>query len=121
MVVLKTMSGRGKIKETVLLAVLNIALPSLDIYSDLAVILNFYVGGSQRNMFCDQMYNGPGWGQYQERFKCYYDESVPSSNMKYTTHFGWGTLMRIAKRITRHLEASVGPQHEAPEIKGSSI
>ena len=52
------MSGRGeKIKETVLLAVLNIALPSLDIYSDLAVILNFYVGGSQRNIFCDQKYN----------------------------------------------------------------
>ena len=89
------MSGRGKIKETVLLAVLNIALPSLDIYSDLAVILNFYIGGSQRNMFCDQMYNGTGWGQYQERFKCYYDESVPSSNMKYTTHFGWGTLMLV--------------------------
>ena len=95
MVVLKTMSGRGKIKETVLLAVLNIALPSLDIYSDLAVILNFYIGGSQRNMFCDQMYNGTGWQQYQERFKCYYDESVPSSNMKYTTHFGWGTLMLV--------------------------
>ena len=37
-----------KIKETVVLSVINIALPSVDIYSDLGVIIKFYVG-SRRN------------------------------------------------------------------------
>ena len=42
-----------KIKETILLSVLNVALPSVDVYSDLGLIMNFYVG-SRRNPWCDQ-------------------------------------------------------------------
>ena len=42
---------REKIKETVLLCVLNVILPSLDVYSDLAIIVVFYTG-SRENPFC---------------------------------------------------------------------
>ena len=37
-----------KIKETIMLSVLNIALPSVDVYSDLAMIDNFYFGRPSR-------------------------------------------------------------------------
>ena len=48
------MVDRGmKIKETILLSVLNVALPSVDVYSDLGLITKFYVG-SRRNPWCDQ-------------------------------------------------------------------
>ena len=43
-----------KIKETIILGVLNIALPSVDVYSDLDMINNFYFGRpSRRNPWCD--------------------------------------------------------------------
>ena len=29
-------------------------------------------------------------------FNCYYYDSVPSSNVTYTPHFGWATLMLLA-------------------------
>ena len=44
-----------KIKETIMLSVLNIALPSVDVYSDLALIDKFYFGkASRRNPWCDE-------------------------------------------------------------------
>ena len=46
---------REKIKETVLLCVLNVVLPSLDVYSDLAIIAVFYTG-SRENPFCQDFF-----------------------------------------------------------------
>ena len=83
--------SRGeKIKETVVISLLNVALPSVDIYSDIAVMLNFYVG-SRINPYCDE--NRISWDA--ERINCYYDDSVPTSDVIYTPHYGWGTMMLL--------------------------
>ena len=44
-----------KIKETVVLNLLHISMPSVDEYSDLAMIVRFYIG-SQTNLNCDEKY-----------------------------------------------------------------
>ena len=101
------MPSRGeKIKETVVLSVLNVALPTFDVYSDLGLIANFFVG-SRRNPFCDRIYDDgmlsvdEWWGINErrkfeiERLNCYYNDSVPTSNVTYTSHYGWGTMMLV--------------------------
>ena len=80
-----------KIKETIVLSVLNVALPTIDVYSDLGLIANFFVG-SRRNPFCDRIYDegmlsvDEWWGINElrkleiERLNCYY------KNGHYTAH-----------------------------------
>ena len=78
-----------KIKEILLLLLLlNIILPSVDVYSDIGLILKFYVKGSQSNPYCDQMY----W-RLEERLNCY--DNLPTSNVTYILHYNWGTLMLL--------------------------
>ena len=79
---------RTKIKETIFLGVLNVALPSVDVYSDLGLIVNFYVG-SRYNPDCDMKYN---W-RHKKRINCYYNESLPATNVTYIPQYTWGTLM----------------------------
>ena len=83
------------IKETIILGLLNVSLPSLDVYSDAALMISFYVG-SRVNPYCDQKYECR-YSRYScvEKYKCYYDNNVPLSNLTYTPHYGWGTLMLL--------------------------
>ena len=84
------MPSRGeKMKETIVLSVLNVALPTIDVYSDLGLIANFFVG-SRRNPFCDRIHDegmlsvDEWWGRNDrpkleiERLNCYYNDSVPT-------------------------------------------
>ena len=83
------MPGRcKKIKETVVLSLLNVALPTVDVYSDFALVLNFY-RGSRRNPYCDEEYEAHRIN-WNGRINCYYNDDVPSSNVTYTPHYGWG-------------------------------
>ena len=80
--------GRGeKIKETVVLSLLNVALLSVDVSSDLLLIVKFYIG-SRINPYCYEKD-----GSYKDLLHCHYNDSVPTSNVIYTPHYGWGTLM----------------------------
>jgi len=83
--------SRGeKIKEIVLLLLLNVILPSVDVYSDIGLILKFYVKGSRSDSFCDAEY---GWWQLEERLDCY--DNHPASSVTYTLHPNWGTMMLL--------------------------
>ena len=77
-------------KETIVLSALNVALPTINVYSDdLGLIANFFVG-SRRNPFCDRIYDegmfsvDEWWGINErrkleiERLNCYYNDSVPT-------------------------------------------
>ena len=57
-----------KIKETVILSLLNIGLPSVDVGSDIALMIKFYVG-SRSNPYCHDCYDTP--------------------------HYTWGTMMLV--------------------------
>ena len=82
--------GTGeKIKETVVLSLLNVALPSVDVFSDLLLVVKFYIG-SRINPYCYEKD-----GSYKDLLHCHYNDSVPTSNVKYTPHYGWGTLMLL--------------------------
>ena len=81
------------IKETVVLSLLNVVLPTVDVYSDFALVLNFY-RGSRRNPYCDEEYKADRIN-WNERINCYYNDDVPSSNVTYTPHYGWGTMMLL--------------------------
>merc|ERR1712038_1790613 len=81
-----------KIKETVVLSLFFVALVSLDIYSDLALVAKFYIG-SRINPYCDQEYEG--YISDKEHFNCNYNDSVPTSNIISTPHYKWGTLMLL--------------------------
>ena len=99
----ETVLSKGeKIKETVVLGLLHIVLPSGDVFSDLAMIGRFYIG-SRRNPYCDETFKRL-WDNVTETFyddeyklfKCYYNDDVPTSNMTYyTPHYIWGTLMLL--------------------------
>ena len=78
-----------KIKETVVLILINIVLPSVDVYTDLALIAKFYIG-SRRNPYCDDKFFNEN-----SLINCHYDESVPALNVTFTPHYGWGTLMLL--------------------------
>ena len=77
-------------KETILLVLLSIILPSFDVYSDLALIVKFYIG-SRYNPYCDQEFQSGGI----ELFDCHYDNTVPTTNLTYTPHHAWGTMMLV--------------------------
>jgi len=82
-------SSRGeKIKEILILLLLNVILPSVDVYSDVGLILKFYVKGSRFNPYCNQVY----W-RLKERFNCY--DNLPTSNVSYILHHNWGTMMLL--------------------------
>ena len=83
-----------KIKETIILSVLNVVLPSVDVYSDIALVVNFLVG-SRRNPYCDELYlRDPSFG-FRDRLNCYYNDSVPTTNVTYTSHYGWASMMFV--------------------------
>ena len=80
-----------KIKETVILSLLNIGLPSVDVGSDIALMIKFYIG-SQSNPYCHEEYKyhgNPGL------INCYYGDSVPTSNLTHTPQYTWGTMMLV--------------------------
>ena len=84
------MSSRWeKIKETVVLTLLNIILPSVDVYSDGGLVFVFF-RGSRHNPYCDEKYY-----VVFDRLNCYYNDSVPTSNVTYTPHVGWGSMMLV--------------------------
>ena len=68
---------------------LNVALPSVDVYSDIALVVNFLVG-SRRNPYCDELYY-----YVRDRMNCYYNDSVPTTNVTYTSHYGWASMMFV--------------------------
>ena len=78
-----------QLKETAVLSLLNILLPTFDVYSDLAVSIEFFVG-SRRNPFCDELYE-----DITDRIKCYYNYSMPTSNVTYTPQPTWGSMMLL--------------------------
>ena len=82
-----------KIKETIILSVLNVALPSVDVYSDIALVVNFLVG-SRRNPYCDKLHRREHFG-YRDNMNCYYNDSVPTTNVTYTSHYGWASMMFV--------------------------
>ena len=80
-----------KIKETVILSLLNIGLPSVDVGSDIALMIKFYIG-SRSNPYCHEEYKyhgNPGL------INCDYNDSVPTSNLTHTPHYTWGTMMLV--------------------------
>ena len=79
-------SRSEKIRETVVLSLINVALPTFDVYSDLWVGIKFFMG-SRRHPLCDDKYE-----EVKERIRCYYEEA-PIENMTYTPHLCWGTMM----------------------------
>ena len=81
-----------KIKETVLLSLLHVALPTIDVYTDLALIVRFYTG-SRVNPYCDEKYQD--WQDKELRINCYYNDSVPTTNLIYTPQTKWGTMMLL--------------------------
>lgn len=140
-----TQGLREMIKESVLLYVLNVVLPSLDVYSDLAIIAVFYTG-SRENPFCQDFFQTfqewyyavnqyqindaqdmddlteseqvfieadlqakwqnytsyypqfsklTPWRGWEFESRCNYDDSIPTSDLIYTPHYGWGTLMLL--------------------------
>jgi len=120
----ETPSRGEKIKEMVLLSLFNVALPSLDVYSDLGLIVKFYIG-SRHHPYCDETYSVHQSVNttYQDhlvsrfcRFNCYYHDNDPkspatyahqiscydgkgnpstSNNVTYTPHYSWGTMMLV--------------------------
>ena len=79
----------------------NVALPSVDIFLDLPLVVNFCIG-SQHDPDCDEEYPFVKFKQYNysyytticyQRIDCYYNDSVPASNVTLTPHFGWATIM----------------------------
>ena len=60
-----------KIKETVVLILLNIGLPSVDVGSDIALMIKFYIG-SRSNLWCDE----------NQFLNCYYDD-ITTSNLDF--------------------------------------
>ena len=84
--------GRGaKIKETFVLALLNVALPSVDVYSDLAMVTMFFSTENPSNPFCDEKY---GNGNKIRRHLCY-TESSHANLTVYTRHNAWGTMLLL--------------------------
>ena len=83
-----------KIKETIILSVLNVVLPSVDVYSDIALVGNFLVG-SRRNPYCDELYPNNYYSDFIDRLNCYYNDSVPTTNVTYTSHYGWASMMFV--------------------------
>ena len=93
------------IKETIMLSVLNIALPSVDVYSDLALIDKFYLGEARRrNPWCDaneigylnfsSSYRNSVWTA--DRLNCHYNMCAPNNdNVREPPHYTWGTMMLV--------------------------
>ena len=73
-----------KIKESVILSLLNIALPSVDVGSDIALLIKFYVG-SRSNPYFHEEYKYDGYS--------YYNDSI--INLTNTSHYTWGTMMLV--------------------------
>ena len=75
---------------------LNVALPSVDVYSDIALVVNFLVG-SRSNPYCDELYPTNRYGYYYQEYRlnCYYNDSVPTANVTYTSHYGWASMMFV--------------------------
>ena len=87
-------SSGERIKETVVVSLFNVALPSLDVYSDLGLIYVFY-RGSRENPYCAEKYPTSNFSSWIEQQDCHYNDSVPTSNLTYTPHYGWGTMMLL--------------------------
>ena len=93
------------IKETIMLSVLNIALPSVDVYSDLALIDKFYFGkASRRNPWCDEHKIGYAAASNPSRYRmwsadrlnCHYNMCAPNNgNVREPPHYTWGTMMLV--------------------------
>ena len=79
-------SRSEKIRETVILGLINVALPTFDVFSDLLVGIKFFIG-SRSHPLCDEKYE-----EVKERIRCYYEEA-PMENMTYTPHPAWATMM----------------------------
>ena len=87
-----------KIKETIMLTLLNVALPSVDVYSDIALVVNFLIG-SRKNPYCDVLYPEDNYNDLylwqRDRLKCYYNDSMPTTNVTNTSHYGWAAMMFV--------------------------
>ena len=80
---------RDKTIETVILSLLNVALPTFDVYSDLVVSINFFIG-SRSNPACDELFEN-----ITDRIKCYYNDTISTIDVTYTPHVTWGTIMLV--------------------------
>ena len=83
--------GRGeKIKETVVLGLLNVALPTVDVYSDAALIVRVFSYEIPSNPFCDEKWQGD-----KARHRCY--NELPRANLTHTAspHVAWGTMLLV--------------------------
>ena len=80
---------RDKTIETVILCLLNVALPTFDVYSDLVVSINFFIG-SRSNPACDELFDN-----ITDRIKCYYNDTISTLDVTYTPHVTWGTIMLV--------------------------
>ena len=87
-----------KIKETIMLTLLNVALPSVDVYSDIALVVNFLIG-SRKNPYCDELYPEDNYNDlylwHRDRLNCYYNDSMPTTNVTNTSHYGWAAMMFV--------------------------
>ena len=90
-----SLKTREKIKETIILSLLNVVLPSVDVYSDIALVVNFLVG-SRRNPYCVELFPSLTYNSdFVDRLNCYYNDSVPTTNVTYTSHYGWASMMFV--------------------------
>ena len=91
-------NAQHKIKETIMLTLLNVALPSVDVYSDIALVVNFLIG-SRKNPYCDVLYPEDNYNDlylwHRDRLNCYYNDSMPTTNVTNTSHYGWAAMMFV--------------------------
>ena len=74
-----------KIKETIILTLLSVILPTVDVYSDGGLVFVFY-RGSRENPYCYQEYRARRIS-WRELWNCHYNDSVPTSSVTYSSYY----------------------------------
>ena len=93
-----------KIKETILITIFNVLLPSVDIFTDLGSVIKLYIGGrihpncderSELQPFSDDLFlyqsDFSNWSIAKE--KCIANSSA--EGIIYTSHPGWATALLV--------------------------
>ena len=96
------------------LCLLNVALPTFDVYSDLVVSINFFIG-SRSNPACDELFDN-----ITDRIKCYYNDTISTLDVTYTPHVTWGTIMLVPVRSTTSSAGTSGRPRKKRKLSPGS-
>ena len=93
-----------KIKETILITILNVLLPSVDIFTDLGSVIKLYIG-TRTHLDCDELselepYSDDPWLSRRDfanwtiaKEKCIANSSA--EGIYYISHPGWATALLV--------------------------